>query len=51
MLDGRDSIDAVRRFGEASDVAVVDPQARAVLSDFDSTVKHYRIVVAPDGPE
>ncbi len=40
-----DSMDAIRQFaGEASDVAVIPPEARALLSRFDSTVKHYQAI-------
>lgn len=40
------SMDAVRRFaGPAPEKAVVEPTARAVLSEFDPTVTHYEIVV------
>jgi heme-degrading monooxygenase HmoA len=39
-----DSIEAVKRFaGENPDKAVVEPQARAVLSDFDDFVRHYDV--------
>jgi len=43
------SLDAVRRFAdEEPDVAVVPPEARALLSRFDETVKHYETVLQPD---
>lgn len=43
------SMDAVRRFaGEGPEVAVVSPAARALLSRFDETVKHYETVLQPD---
>lgn len=39
------SMDAIRGFsGEHTDQAVVAPEARALLRDFDKTVKHYEIV-------
>lgn len=44
-----DSLDAVRGFaGEVYDTAIVSPAARAVLRDYDRTVRHYTIVAAPD---
>jgi heme-degrading monooxygenase HmoA len=37
-----DSLDAVRAFaGAHPEVAVVEPAARALLADFDATVRHY----------
>ena len=40
-----DSMDAVRRFaGDDPQVAVVEPEARAVLSEFDEAVRHYEVV-------
>ena len=39
-----DSIEAVKRFAGADpDVAVVAPEARAVLSRFDDVVRHYDV--------
>jgi hypothetical protein len=39
-----DSIEAVKRFaGENPETAVVEPQARAVLSRFDDFVQHYDV--------
>src|SRR5690349_7206418 len=39
-----DSIDAIRRFaGERAETAVVEPEARAVLAEFDDFVRHYEI--------
>lgn len=39
------NIESVKRFtGENSELAVVEPEARAVLSDFDTFVRHYEIV-------
>lgn len=44
-----DSLDAVRGFaGEAYETAVVSPAARAILHDYDRTVRHYTVVAAPD---
>ncbi len=41
-----DSMDAVRGFaGPDPDRAVVEPAARAALSDFEDTVTHYEVVV------
>ena len=43
-----DSMDAVMQFaGATPDVAVVDDEARAVLASFDTTVKHYDVIVMP----
>ena len=40
-----ESMEAVARFaGPSPDVAVVDPEARAVLTSFDDTVLHYEVV-------
>jgi heme-degrading monooxygenase HmoA len=39
-----DSIDAIRRFaGEDAERAVVEPEAGAVLSEFDAFVQHYTV--------
>jgi heme-degrading monooxygenase HmoA len=39
------SMQAVREFaGDNVDEAVVEPEARAILSDFDDFVRHYEIV-------
>lgn len=39
-----DSFDAIRRFaGEDPERAVVEPEARAVLSEFDAFVRHYAV--------
>ena len=44
-----DSIEAVRGFaGEDVESAVVEPQARAVLEDFDRFVRHFDVVHGPD---
>lgn len=47
-----ESMDAVRRFaGNEPEKAVVDPAARAVLTDFDESVTHFEIVErAPAAP-
>jgi heme-degrading monooxygenase HmoA len=43
-----DSIDAVRAFaGDDPETAVVEPEARAVLAEFDDFARHYE--VADDG--
>lgn len=47
-----DSLDAVREFaGEAYEVAVVPPKARAVLAHFDQRSQHYEIRVAGIGKQ
>lgn len=39
-----DSLDAIRTFaGDAIDRAAVEPEARAVLSDFDDFVRHFEL--------
>jgi heme-degrading monooxygenase HmoA len=39
-----DSMDAVRSFaGDNPEAAVVEPEARAVLSDYDNFVRHYEV--------
>jgi len=39
-----ESMDAVRRFaGENPERAVVEPEARAVLADYDDFVRHYEV--------
>jgi heme-degrading monooxygenase HmoA len=41
-----DSLDAVREFaGDDYEVAVIEPEARALLSRFDGRSAHYEIVV------
>jgi heme-degrading monooxygenase HmoA len=46
-----ESMHAIREFaGGDVETAVVEPEARAVLSDFDETVAHYDIVLGPGGP-
>jgi heme-degrading monooxygenase HmoA len=43
-----DSLDAVRAFaGDSYEVAVVPPQARQLLSRFDSQSAHYHVIEAP----
>jgi heme-degrading monooxygenase HmoA len=45
-----DSMDAIARFaGSPPDQAVVEPEARAVLTQFDAKVRHHRVVVN-EGP-
>lgn len=56
LVDGRteflavtawDSMEAVREFtGPDPDVAVVEPEAQAVLAEFDRFVRHYDLVHA-----
>jgi heme-degrading monooxygenase HmoA len=44
-----DSMDAVRAFaGDQPERAVVEPEARAALVRFESTVAHYEVLAAPD---
>lgn len=39
-----DSMDAIRRFaGENPERAVVEPEARAVLAEYDDFVRHYEV--------
>jgi heme-degrading monooxygenase HmoA len=46
VLTAWDSMDAVRGFaGDHPERAVVEPAARAVLSDFDEAVYHYELVL------
>jgi hypothetical protein len=41
---------AIRKFaGEAADAAVVEPEARAVLAEYDDFVRHYEITHASQG--
>ena len=48
MLTLWESMEAVRRFaGAKSERAVVEPEARAVLSWFDETVTHFEIIHRP----
>jgi heme-degrading monooxygenase HmoA len=45
-----DDLDAVRAFaGEDYEAAVVPPEARALLDDFDARSAHYEIVIEPGG--
>ena len=42
------SMEAVKKFaGESPEIAVVPPEAQALLTEFDSTVSHYEVVVGP----
>ncbi len=44
-----DSMEAIRQFaGHVPEVAVVEPAARAMLSDFDSTVRHHEVAFGSD---
>jgi heme-degrading monooxygenase HmoA len=44
------SWDAVRAFaGDAPDVAVVEPAARALLAEFDSFVRHFEVAYESNG--
>ncbi len=44
------SVDAIRAFaGDAMDHSVVEPEARAVLLDFDTTVMHHDVLVDARG--
>jgi len=44
-----ESMDAVRAFaGDKPELAVVEPEARAALVRFDSTVSHYEVMAAPN---
>jgi heme-degrading monooxygenase HmoA len=41
-----ESMDAIRRFaGENAEVAVVAPAAQALFRDYDSTVRHFDVVL------
>jgi heme-degrading monooxygenase HmoA len=43
-----ESLDAVREFaGDHMERAVVEPEAAAVLTRFDSEVRHYEVLAAP----
>jgi heme-degrading monooxygenase HmoA len=44
-----DSLDAVRAFaGEQYEAAVISDEAAAVLRDYDTTARHFTIVVTPN---
>ncbi len=44
-----ESMEAIRQFaGPDAEVAVVEPAARAMLSDFDSTVRHHEVAFGSD---
>ena len=46
-----DSLEAVRAFaGERYETAVISDEARAVLRDFETTARHFTIVMTPDNP-
>jgi heme-degrading monooxygenase HmoA len=43
-----ESMDSIRAFaGDQPELAVVEPEARAALVRFDSTVHHYEVLAAP----
>jgi hypothetical protein len=43
-----ESMEAIRAFaGDQPELAVVEPEARAALVRFDSTVAHYEVLAAP----
>src|SRR5688572_19970444 len=45
------SMAAIERFaGPTPDVAVVEPEARAILTSFDSTVQHHEVLVSTLAP-
>ena len=45
MLTYWESMDAIRKFaGDRPEVAVVPPEARALMREFDETVRHYDVV-------
>ena len=45
-----DSMEAVRKFaGVDPEKAVVEPEARAVLTSFDDSVLHFEVVHRPEG--
>jgi heme-degrading monooxygenase HmoA/uncharacterized protein YciI len=45
-----ESMEAVRRFaGAQPEKAVVEPEARTVLTDFDDSVTHFEVVQGPEG--
>jgi heme-degrading monooxygenase HmoA len=44
-----DSVEAIRAFaGDDIGVAIVEPEARAVLSDFDAFARHYEVAFKAD---
>lgn len=46
-----DSIDAIKEFsGDDPEVAVIEPEARAVLSGFDDFARHYEVACASNVP-
>ena len=50
-----DSLDAIRAFaGNDPEIAVVEPEAQAVLAEFDDFARHYEVagegVIAPPSP-
>ena len=48
MINIFDSLEAVRKFaGPDYDVAVFEPEAKALLSRFEPVANHYEVRVAP----
>lgn len=46
-----ESLDSIRAFsGDDFDTAIVEPEAQAVLSDFDSFTRHYALAFRMDRP-
>lgn len=46
-----DSVDAIRKFaGDNIDRAVVEPEARALLSNFDDAVRHFDLAYGAPSP-
>ncbi len=44
-----DSLDAIRGFaGKHVETAIVEPEARAVLSEFDEVARHYEVAASSD---
>ncbi len=45
-----DSIDTVKGFaGDDPEVAIVDPEARTMLSEFDDFARHFEVAYTADG--
>lgn len=46
-----DSLESIRAFsGDDIDTAIVEPEAQAVLSDFDDFARHYELAFRTDRP-
>lgn len=46
-----ESLDSIRSFaGEDTDTAIVEPEARAVLSGFDDVARHYELAFRMERP-